>query len=106
MRSRFSAFVTNNAGYLGYSWAAATCPEEFINPDPTWRSEVKFTRLEILDTAQGSPFDTTGMVHFRAHWTDPNVASGTDGASGFMEERSRFIRENGRWVYLIGDVLN
>lgn len=93
MRSRFTAFATNNAAYLGYSWAAATCPPEFSNPDDTWASEVRFTHLRIVRTTKGSPFDQTGTVHFQAFYE-----------GGVMEEDSSFIRQDGRWVYLTGNV--
>lgn len=36
---------------------------------------------------------------FRAHYR-----SGADGAPGELVERSRFVREGGRWLYVDGDI--
>ncbi|PWU52178.1 hypothetical protein DLE60_31685, partial [Micromonospora globispora] len=53
----------------------------------------RWTRLEILDTDRGGLFDTAGTVAFRAHYRE-------SGRPGALEEQSRFVREDGRWVYL------
>jgi SEC-C motif-containing protein len=49
--------------------------------------------LEVLDRSGGGPFDTTGTVRFNAHYID-------DGVAGIMQEDSRFVRDNGQWVYV------
>ena len=90
MRSRYSAFVVGDAGYLLESWHPRTRPRTLdLDPDVRW------TGLEVL-AARGGPFDTEGTVEFRASY----VVGRTPGA---QHERSRFTREAGRWRYLDGD---
>ncbi|MEU8298663.1 YchJ family protein [Micromonospora sp. NPDC048909] len=88
MRSRFSAFAVGDAGYLLRSWHESTRPAR-LDLDPARR----WTRLEIVDTARGGLFDGTGTVEFRAHYRE-------GGRPGTQTERSRFVRADGRWVYL------
>ncbi|MGW0792131.1 YchJ family protein [Streptomyces sp. NPDC002911] len=87
MRSRYAAFVVQDAGYLLRTWHPESRPPA-IGFDPGTRWE----RLEILATTEGSAFHTTGTVTFRAHYTD-------DGRPDSLHEQSRFVRERGAWVY-------
>ncbi|MER6026724.1 YchJ family protein [Streptomyces sp. NPDC001851] len=89
MRSRYSAFVTGDAGYLLRTWHPRTRPEQ-LDLDP----RMKWTGLEILDATGGSAFHTTGTVTFRASYR-----------GGSLHERSRFERVDGAWVYVDGDFL-
>ncbi|MEU4601657.1 YchJ family metal-binding protein [Kribbella sp. NPDC023972] len=88
MRSRYSAFVVGDAAYLLRTWSSATRPAGLqLDRDIEW------TGLEILGTADGSPFHTEGMVEFRAGYQ-------VGGRPGHQHERSRFVREDGAWVYV------
>jgi SEC-C motif-containing protein len=91
MRSRFSAFAIGDGDYLLATWHPDTSPKR-LNLDPaiTWR------RLEIVDVAAGAEQDTEGVVEFRAHYQ-------RDGRRQILHERSRFVRINGRWMYVDGD---
>lgn len=92
MRSRFSAFALGLTPYLVSSWHPSTRPDDLtLDDDVTWR------RLQIVDTVAGGPEDADGIVEFRASYRGP------DGA-GLLHERSRFVRDDGRWAYLDGDV--
>ncbi|CAL9581378.1 YchJ family protein [Streptomyces sp. enrichment culture] len=88
MRSRYSAFVLRDTGYLLRTWHPRTRPAR-LDLDPA----VRWTGLEILDTTDGSAFDATGTVTFRASHR-----------GGSLHERSRFERVAGAWVYVDGDV--
>ena len=90
MRSRYSAFALGDAGYLVTTWHPRTRPTT-LDLDPG----VRWTGLDVLAAAGGSPLDTEGTISFRAH----HVVSGRAGA---QHERSRFVRERGRWLYLDG----
>ncbi|MFG3204605.1 YchJ family protein [Streptomyces sp. NPDC048192] len=90
MRSRCSAFVKGDAGYLLRTWHPQTRPER-LELDPRMR----WTGLEILDTTDGSAFHTAGTVTFRASYR-----------GGSLHERSRFERVGGAWVYVDGDFLD
>lgn len=90
MRSRYSAFVKGDAGYLLRTWHPRTRPQRLdLDPGTRW------TRLEVLETTAGSAFHTTGTVTFRASYR-----------GGSLQERSRFERLDGAWVYVDGDFLD
>ena len=88
MRSRYSAFAVGDADYLRRTWHAPTRPAE-LEVDPG----VRWTRLDVLGTRGGGPFDTEGTVEFRAHYR-------ADGVPGSQHEVSRFLRVDGRWLYV------
>ncbi len=85
------ASAVGDLAYLRRSWAVVTCPAE-IRHDPTRR----WAGLEIVATERGRQLDASGVVEFRASFEDHNGA-------GLVCERSRFVREAGRWVYVDGD---
>jgi SEC-C motif-containing protein len=87
MRSRFTAFVLDDAEYVLRSWHPKTRPAE-VEPD----ADMRWTRLEVLGATGGGLFDAEGVVEFRAHFRDR-------GRPGDMHERSRFVRDGGEWVY-------
>ncbi|MBT2386049.1 YchJ family metal-binding protein [Streptomyces sp. ISL-11] len=88
MRSRFSAFAVHDAAYLLRTWHPSTRPDT-IDFDRRQR----WTRLEILATNDGTPFHSEGTVEFRAHYT-------LRGHTDSQHENSRFVRVEGRWVYV------
>ncbi len=88
MRSRYSAFAVGDTAYLLRSWHSTTRPA-VLELDPAQR----WTALEILAATDGSAFHTEGTVTFRAHYA-------VRGRTGSQEEHSRFVREDGQWVYL------
>ncbi|HEX4789732.1 MAG TPA: YchJ family metal-binding protein [Actinospica sp.] len=89
MRSRFCAFAVGDAGYLLSSWHSSTRPAR-LALDPS----IRWTRLEILDSADGGAFHSEGTVEFRAYFRERG------GAEESMQENSSFVREDGAWVYL------
>ncbi|MCF0097476.1 YchJ family protein [Micromonospora sp. MH99] len=91
MRSRFSAFALGDADYLVRSWHSSTRPARL-----ELTSGQRWTRLEIVETERGGLLDATGTVTFHAHYREA-------GRPGTLTEHSRFVREDGRWVYLDGD---
>lgn len=91
MRSRFTAFARGDTEHLLRTWHPGTRPRS-LDPAPDRR----WTRLEILERSGGAMFDGEGVVEFRAHYRDRS------GPTGVLHERSRFVREHGRWLYLDG----
>lgn len=88
MRARYSAFAVQDTGYLLRSWHSSARPGRLeLDPEQEW------TRLAVLETSQGGLFDTSGTVRFRALYR-------TGGRRGVLDEESRFVREDGSWVYL------
>jgi SEC-C motif-containing protein len=89
MRSRFEAFRSGDAAWLLASWHPSTRPEELdLSTSLRWRG------LQIVEVVGGAPEDEAGVVEFRATYVLER------GEVHVMQERSRFVRENGRWYYL------
>ncbi|MFD5229618.1 YchJ family protein [Streptomyces qaidamensis] len=87
MRSRYCAFVQEDAGYLLRTWHPRTRPRTLeLDPGMRW------TGLEILGTSGGSAFHSAGTVEFRASYR-----------GGSLHERSSFERVDGAWVYVDGE---
>ena len=95
MRSRYSAYVLGRVEYLLETWSAPTRPA-VLELDATVRwlgLEVKTHRAIDADHAE---------VEFVARYRYRDA--GASGRAVRMCERSRFVREAGRWFYVDGDV--
>jgi SEC-C motif-containing protein len=90
MRSRYSAFVLGDAGYLLDTWHPSTRPRTLDLDD-----DVRWTGLEVLASTGGSLLAAEGTVEFRASYV-------RDRRPGAQHENSRFVREDGQWRYLDG----
>lgn len=90
MRSRYSAFVLERADYLLATWHASTRPAELtLEPGVKWLG---------LDVKQHQVIDAEhAEVEFVARQRERT------GRALRLHERSRFVRENGRWFYVDGD---
>ncbi|ACZ29909.1 sec-C motif domain protein [Xylanimonas cellulosilytica DSM 15894] len=94
MRSRYSAFAVGDVAWLLASWHPTTRPAALdLDEGLVWR------RLDILATRRGGPFDDDGEVEFAALWRDAAT-----GERGRLREVSRFVREDGAWYYVDGDL--
>lgn len=90
MRSRYSAFVLRNEQYLLKTWHASTRPKRIVfDPGQTWIG------LRILTTETLGP---TAAVEFVARYRLGG------GPAQRLHERSRFVLEAGRWMYIDGEV--
>lgn len=89
MRSRYSAFVLEDAGYLLATWHPSTRPAEIsFEPGTKWLGlEVRDHR--VLDEQHAEVEFVARMRHA--------------GRASRLHERSRFVREQGRWYYLDGN---
>lgn len=96
MRSRYSAFATANGNYLINSNASKTRDVTSIAETEKWAKSVKWIKLEIINTLNGEPGDTTGIVEFKAHYKYKIFKRS-------IHERSTFVIENDKWVYLNGE---
>ena len=92
MRSRYAAFALQLAPYLLATWHASTRPLtiEFEAGTKWLGLSVKSFRETALDRAE---------VAFIAR----NKVGG--GSAVRLHERSRFVREDGRWFYVDGDFI-
>lgn len=90
MRSRYSAFVLENAPYLLATWHPRHRPATLdFDPSARWLG------LSVKDHKRLD--DTHAEVEFVARQRD------TSGRALRLHERSRFLHENGRWFYVDGD---
>lgn len=89
MRSRYSAFVRENAAYLQATWHESQRPEslDFDRVTKWLGLDVKQFQVTAEDKAE---------VEFVARYR-------LSGRAVRLHERSRFVREGGRWYYVDGD---
>lgn len=88
MRSRYSAYVLGQIDYLLATWHPSTSPGELE------LSPVKWLGLEVRHTqATGD----AGVVEFVARYRE-------NGRGVRLHEVSRFVREDGRWLYIDGQM--
>ena len=77
MRSRYSAYVTNNLDYLNHSWHPKTRPAQLtLDPKQRWLG------LKVKTTQDGRPEDDTGVVEFVALFGDVCVHKKTSVVRG------------------------
>ena len=93
MRSRYSAYVLEKSAYLLATWQASTRPPglTFEAPKPRWLG------LDIRAATQQD--GRHAGVEFVARYK-------IGGRAQRLHESSRFVFENGRWLYLDGDTTN
>lgn len=95
MRSRYSAYALKRRDYLLATWHPSTRPEALDLDDPpgartVWLGlDIKRHAVIAADRAD---------VEFVARWRSGG------GKAQRLHETSRFVRENGRWYYLNGDI--
>ena len=90
MRSRYTAFVLENEAYLMRTWQVAFRPSSL-----EFEAGAKWLGLEIKDFAQTGMKEghETAEVEFVAR---VRVA----GKANRLHERSRFVCEEGQWLYV------
>jgi len=93
MRSRYTAFTLGNIEYLMNSHHTSTRPIKEQKEILKWTNSVKWLRLEVLNSIKGCISDINGSVEFKAHFEENGVAD-------VIHEDSKFVKENGYWVYL------
>ena len=89
MRSRYSAFVGERGDYLLATWHASRRP-----PAIDFDTGAKWLGLEVRRHQSTGP--DSAEVEFVARWR-------VGGRAVRLHERSRFVREGGRWYYVDGD---
>lgn len=90
MRSRYCAFVLEDADYLLATWHASRRPGTLA-----FEPGIKWLGLEVRSHRQVDA--TRAEVEFVAR-------SRTAGRAQRLHERSRFVCEDGRWYYVDGDL--
>jgi SEC-C motif-containing protein len=93
MRSRYTAYVQQDADYLLNTWHPSTRPPT-ISP----ASMSGWCDLHILRTEAGGKDDTTGVVAFKATAIRQKHIFR-------LHEISRFVKEEDQWLYVDGELL-
>lgn len=91
MRSRYAAYVLGLEPYLLATWHTSTRPAELkLDEDPPRWLGLSIKRHEVQDA-------NNAIVEFVARY---KIA----GQAYRLHEISHFIREDGRWFYVGGDI--
>ncbi|MFB1490806.1 MULTISPECIES: YchJ family protein [unclassified Thiocapsa] len=89
MRSRYVAYVMDRTDYILSTWHPRTRPPK-LDQD---RAPVRWLGLTIRRVEAGTPEDREGLVEFVARYK-------VGGRAHRLHETSRFVKEDGRWLYL------
>jgi SEC-C motif-containing protein len=92
MRSRYTAFSLRDESYLLSTWHPSTRPRAL---DLAREAGPKWIGLQIREAVQTG--DDTASVEFVARYR-------IGGRAHRLHETSRFVRNEGRWLYLEGDI--
>jgi SEC-C motif domain protein len=96
MRSRYVAFTKADINYLMRSHHSTTRPIRDRQNIERWAKSVQWIGLQILNREAGNKDDLQGMVEFRALYMENSCLQQ-------LHERSKFVREKEKWVYLSGE---
>jgi SEC-C motif-containing protein len=92
MRSRYAAFVLELAPYLLATWHPRTRPRSIdFNPAQKWLG------LKVVAAKNTGP--EAAEVEFIARFRIGGASAAR------LHERSRFVHEDGRWLYVDGDIV-
>jgi SEC-C motif-containing protein len=95
MRSRYTAYVRRDRSYLEATWHPDTRPAQLdLDSEPL----AQWTGLKIMATHAGLAADNEGTVEFVARYK-------LNGRAHRIHEISRFVRRDGRWLYVSGELL-
>lgn len=99
MRSRYTAFTLANVDYLLLSHHSSTRPNKERKSIAKWAKSVKWMGLTVLHTEDGDSSNEVGTVEFKALYIE-------NGELSQIHEKSLFQRENEKWVYVSGVMLD
>jgi SEC-C motif-containing protein len=93
MRSRYTAFVRGDQTYLLATWHASQRPPEAAHDAAT-----KWLGLEVRDhrATDADHAEVEFVARYRPSGSGPAIR---------LHERSRFVRQEGRWFYLDGEII-
>lgn len=97
MRSRYTAYTLENMGHLRTTLAPEALTDYDETAAATWAHQAEWYGLEILECNGGGADDQEGFVEFRARYR-------MKGQEMVHQERSRFRRHDGLWLYVDGDI--
>jgi SEC-C motif domain protein len=105
MRSRYTAY---SKGYVDYLIATLHPKSRQKNERLTLLESIQNTQwigLTIIKTQKGQAQDKRGVVEFVALYQPAQKGLLKPSKVNQLHERSRFVKENGQWFYVDGDIL-
>ena len=90
MRSRYSAYVLGEENYLRETWHKDSRPDETVTD-----KSLQWLGLEVRQSSQENDAATVEFV----------ARCRVQGRGLRLHEISRFVREDGRWFYVDGNIL-
>lgn len=99
MRSRYSAFATGDIDYLIVTLHPGKRQPQDRELLAGALHHTHWLGLQVRTCENGLETDEKGTVEFVATWSEA-------GQSGFLHERSRFVKEDGRWYYVDGELFD
>jgi len=97
MRSRYSAYVLAYASYLLATWHASTRPPGLDLASEAGDGQDAMRWLGLAIKRRQATGADTAIVEFVARYK-------IGGRAGRLHETSRFVREDGRWYYVDGNI--
>jgi SEC-C motif-containing protein len=94
MRARYSAYALGLVDFIVATYHPS-CQAENDRQEIEQGTQTQWTKLVVLEAENGHHADE-GFVSFKAYFEQ-------NGEHYSLQERSRFIRENGRWYYIDGE---
>ena len=98
MRSRYSAYVRGEVGYLFTSLHPDHRADFDEKATRAWAENADWHKLEILGTSGGGPEDTEGTVEFAASYTEKGIRRD-------HHEVSAFRKQAGTWYFVSGEAV-
>lgn len=95
MRSRYSAYATQNAQYIFDTYAKNRQASQSLADIEQWAQQCHWVQVDIV--SKGSSEET--KVEFIAKYLQ-------QGKLYVLQEDSSFVIENGQWRYLDGDIID
>jgi SEC-C motif-containing protein len=94
MRSRYSAYACKSIDYIYDTYASVARNNISRDDIADWANQAHWLKLDIIQSQQQQH---SAIVEFKAYF---QVGLQTD----VLHEVSRFVKENGEWRYLDGDI--
>lgn len=95
MRSRYSAYTRANIDYIEQTMQGPAAKNFNKKEAYQWAKTVKWDGLQVI---QAHSQNDTGQVEFIAHYS-------FDNKQYQLHEISEFVRKNGRWFYVDGELI-
>lgn len=97
MRARYTAHALGAFDFLESSMHSSTRERVDVQKMSQWAEAVTWQGMDVHSTSEGKEGDEQGSVDFSAKYS-------VNGIEQELRENASFVRENGEWRYLDGDV--